>query len=268
MNHRFLLTQQLFWSLAIVSTHVGFAQEKDINAPKFSDQQIEYFENKVRPLLVERCNECHGPESNPIEGGLNLASRKSIVSGGDTGPAIVPGHADESLLIDAINYGEVYEMPPDTKMSEDEIGILTKWVNDRAPWPVESNVEVETKEAFDLKARKSEHWCWKPIRKPRVPLVKQGDWGFDPIDNFILAKVVKAGLSPASDAPRQQLVRRAYFDVIGLPPTPEQVTAFVEDASPDAFEKVVNELLASSHFGERWARHWMDLTRYAETRRA
>ena len=251
--------------LWFANAEIGFAAVQNAESKSFTDEQLEFFESKVRPLLIERCNDCHGPESNPIEGSLNLSSRKSIVRGGDTGPAVVPGHADESLLIDAINYGEVYEMPPDTKMSDEEIAILTKWVNDGAAWPVSSDVEVTTKVEFDIKARKAAHWSWKPIRKPKVPTVENTDWSRDPIDSFILAKLESSKLTPAADAPRQKLIRRAYFDLIGLPPAPEKVQAFLNDESENAFEKVVDELLASPRFGERWARHWMDLTRYAET---
>ena len=231
----------------------------------FTDQQLDFFENKVRPLLVDKCYDCHGPDATPLEGSLSLSSRKSILSGGDTGPAIAPGQPEESLLIDAINYGEVYEMPPDTKMSDEEIAILTKWVKLGAAWPTDSDVEVATKSEFDLEGRKSAHWCWQPIRKQSVPSVKNDPWPKDPIDNFILSRLEGAGLTPAEPANRRTLIRRAYFDIIGLPPTPEQVNAFVADESPKAFEKVIDELLASPRYGERWARHWMDLTRYAET---
>ena len=233
--------------------------------PKFDDEQIEFFESKVRPILVERCFECHGPDSKPIEGSFSVGSRKAIVSGGDTGAGIVPGDAKNSLLIDAVNYGDVYEMPPDTKLPDEEISILTKWVNMGAPWPSKTDVEIKTSEELDIQKRKSEHWCWQPIRNPKIPDVKQHEWPLNPIDHFILAKIETAGLTPAVKADRPTLIRRLYFDIIGLPPTPQQVSSFVNDQSPNAYEKVVDELLASPHFGERWARHWLDLQRYAET---
>ncbi len=236
------------------------------NKSEFSDQQLEFFENKVRPLLVEHCYQCHGPEATPLEGGLSLQSRKAMLIGGDTGPAITPGHPEKSLLVDAINYGEVYEMPPDTKLADKDIGTLTEWVKQGAPWPKSSDVAVESKSEFDLQGRKSAHWCWKPVRrKTDVPTVENRDWPKDPIDNFILHGVEQAGLSPAAPADRRTLIRCAYFDIIGLPPTPEKIQAFLDDESPHAYEKVIDELLASDRFGERWARHWMDLTRYAET---
>ena len=259
------LTFLAICGIAFASNAV-LAQSDDLKTPPgFTDQQLEFFENKVRPLLVDKCYDCHGPDSKPIEGSLNLASRKSILVGGDTGPAIVAGHPDKSLLIDAINYGDVYEMPPDTKMSDEEIDILTEWVKQGAPWPTALDVEVATKSEFDVESRKAEHWCWQPIRKPSVPKITNLTWPKDSIDNFVLARLESAGLTPAEPAERRTLIRRAYFDIIGLPPTPNQVAKFLADQSPAAFEKVVDELLASPQFGERWARHWMDLTRYAET---
>lgn len=252
--------------LIIVPTQCLNGQDSDESKPAvFSSGQIEFFENKVRPLLIEKCFSCHGPESKPIEGGLNLSSRKGLLFGGDTGPAVVVGAPDESLLIDAINYGDVYEMPPDTKMSAEEIGVLTKWVKDGAAWPSTGEVEEVGREAFDLQARKDSHWVWKPIQKSKVPAVKNSDWPKGPIDNFVLDKLESAGLTPAVDAERRVLIRRAYFDLIGLPPSAEEVEDFVSDPDPNAFEKVIDELLASERFGERWARHWMDLTRYAES---
>ena len=249
---------------ALLPSLLNAKQENEL--AKFSDQELDFFETKVRPLLVEKCFDCHGPDSEPIEGGLSLGSRANILTGGDTGPAIVVGHAAQSLMIDAINYGEVYEMPPDTKMSDDEIAIITKWVNSGAAWPTEPGVAtVDPKKAFDLEGRKSEHWCWQPVKNPKTPAVKNEQWPRDAIDNFILEKLENANLEPAKPADRRTLIRRAYFDLIGLPPSAEQVEAFVVDADKNAFEKVVDRLLADPAFGERWARHWMDLTRYAET---
>lgn len=240
-------------------------QTDDRNAP-FSDQQIEFFENKVRPLLVEHCFQCHGPEAKPLEGGLSLQSRKAILAGGDTGPAISPGHPENSLLIDSINYGEVYEMPPDTKLAEKDIATLTEWVKQGAPWPSATDVDVAVKSEFDLQGRKAEHWCWRPVRRQvNIPEVENKSWVKNSIDNFILSGVEQANLTPAPAADRRTLIRRVYFDLIGLPPKSEQIEAFLNDTSTNAFEKVVDELLASERFGERWARHWMDLTRYAET---
>ncbi len=230
-----------------------------------SDADVEFFESKVRPILADHCFKCHGKDPQKFKGGLLLTSRQSILSGGDTGPAIVPGKPSESLLIDAINYGDVYQMPPSSKLPQEKINILTQWVKINAPWPGKSEVAVAATNIFDLEKRKAEHWCWQPIRRPEIPAVTDMNWPSDDIDKFILSRLERAGLKPARPADRQSLVRRVYFDLIGLPPEPEAVAAFVNDPSDDAFAKVVDQLLASPRFGERWARHWMDLTRYAET---
>lgn len=237
----------------------GF-QDKD-QQEEFSSEQLEFFENKVRPILVERCYECHSGERR--EGGLNMESRKAILKGGDFGPAIEVGDPDESLIIDAVNWGDFYEMPPKSKLPQEEIDILTKWVEDGAAWPATDDLAISSDEEFDVKSRKSEHWCWESVVRPDIPESMSG-WPSDPLDNFIERQVNAAGLKVAPEADRATLLRRVCFDLIGLPPTKEQVQAFVVDQSM-TFEQVVDELLASPHFGERWARHWMDLTRYAET---
>lgn len=232
--------------------------------PNFTDQQLEYFENKVRPILAEHCFECHGPKASPLEGSFSVESRNAILVGGDTGPAIVPGQAHESLLIESINYDGVYEMPPDTKLDQDKIDTLTKWVNEGAPWPKSEDVEV-VKKKFNLDERKSAHWAWKPVRKHTLPKSSFNEWNDGLIDQAIAVKLEQAGLKPAKATDRRTLIRRVYYDLVGLPPTPKQVETFVNDESPKAFSKVVDRLLASEHFGEHWTRHWMDLVRYAET---
>lgn len=233
--------------------------------PEFTAAQLEHFETTIRPLLAKRCFECHGPDLEEVEGGLRFSSRAALLKGGDTGPAIVPGKPDESLLIDSINYGEVYEMPPDSKMPKAEIELLTQWVADSAPWPKVNDAHLAEAKSFDLNKRKESHWCWQLPRKLPVPKVSDSDWALDPIDHFILQKNADAGLKMAPDADRRTWIRRVYFDLIGLPPTIAQVDSFLKDTSKEAHEKVVDQLLASEHFGERWARHWMDLIRYAET---
>ncbi|HUE71859.1 MAG TPA: PSD1 and planctomycete cytochrome C domain-containing protein [Pirellulaceae bacterium] len=235
------------------------------------EEGVEFFEKQIRPILIARCYDCHSGkladgETEP-KGGLRLDSREATLKGGDTGPAVVPGKAKESLLVDAVNYGELYQMPPKSKLPAEEIAALTKWVEMGAPWPKEvvtATAGSETK--FDLANRQAEHWCWKPLRAATPPKVNSEGWIQQPLDRFILAKLEEKGVTPSPPADKRTLIRRAYFDLIGLPPTPEEVEAFVTDSSPQAFEKVVDELLASPHFGERWARHWLDLVRYAESR--
>lgn len=266
-----LATFQIGFSDNLLSSKLA-AQEADSNLkkddsanPKFSDADLEYFETKIRPILAKRCYECHGPDLDEVEGGLRFSSRGALLKGGETGPAIIPGDPKNSLLVDTINYGEVYEMPPDSKMPADEIALLTEWVAKNAPWPKVNDAHLLEAKAFDLEKRKQDHWCWQVPQKTSIPKVKNSAWPLDPIDYFILNKNEAAGLAMAPVADRRIWIRRVYFDLIGLPPTPSQVKAFENDRSDKAFEKVVDELLASEHFGERWARHWMDLTRYAET---
>jgi hypothetical protein len=235
------------------------------------DQGDEFFEKQVRPILVSRCFDCHSGKladgAKEPKGNLRLDSREAALKGGDTGPAVVPGKLKESLLVDAINYGELYQMPPKTKLPAAEIATLTKWVEMGAPWPKATGQEVAAKDnVFDLAKRKAEHWCWQPVKKVAPPSVKNESWPRQPLDRFILAKLEEKGLVPSSFADKRTLIRRAYFDLIGLPPKPEEVEAFLKDQSPQAFEKVVDGLLNSPHFGERWGRHWLDLVRYAESR--
>ena len=234
--------------------------------PEFPDSAIEFFEKEVRPVLSNRCLECHGNGKDEPKGGLSLKTRQATLKGGDTGPAVVPGKLKESLLISAVEYGDLYQMPPKSKLPAGEIAILKKWVELGAPWPKEAASTGGTVKPFDLVARKSEHWCWQPITDPAIPAVKDAAWPITSVDRFILAKLESNGLKPATAAERYTLLRRVYFDLVGLPPTPEEVAAFVNDNSPQALEQIVDRLLNSVHFGERWARHWLDLVRYAETR--
>ena len=235
--------------------------------PAFSPEQIEFFEKQVRPILVARCYECHSGKIAEPKSGLRVDSREALLKGGDTGPSIVPGKAKESLLIDAINYGDTFQMPKKSKMPAEEIAVLTRWVDMGAPWtPGDKPVTSQGPKSFDLAARKAEHWCWRDLSNPSIPAVKNSAWPLDDLDRFVLAKIESAGFTPAAPAEKRTLLRRVYFDLIGLPPTPAQVAAFVEDNSPDALAKVVDELLKSPQFGERWGRHWLDLVRYAETR--
>lgn len=231
----------------------------------FDEASLEFFEKEVRPLLVRRCYECHSGEAKELKGELRLDSRAAVIAGGETGAAIMPGKPDKSLLVDAINYGDVFQMPPKSKLPAKEIATLTKWVAIGAPWPKEEPGAVAAKEKFDLQARKAAHWCWQPIQDPALPKVNASNWPRQELDLFVLAKLEEKGLAPAAQADRRTLIRRAYFDLIGLPPSPEEVEAFINDKSLNAFAKVIDGLLDSPHFGERWARHWMDLVRYAET---
>lgn len=228
-------------------------------------QQREFFEKSVRPVLATHCYKCHGPKKQEAE--LRVDSRARLLAGGQTGPAIVPGKPDESELILAINYDPSgYQMPPTGKLDAEKIAALTQWVKMGAPWPgavTESQVGKET-EGINL-AERAKHWSFQPVKQVALPTVRDKDWPNNPIDQFILAKLEQANLKPASSASRRTWLRRVTYDLTGLPPTPAELDAFLVDDSPDAHEKVVDRLLASPAYGERWARHWLDLVRFAET---
>lgn len=232
---------------------------------QFSAEDFEFFEKQIRPILANRCFECHGPEVDEPTGDLRMDSRESLLDGGATGPAIDPEHPAESLLVQSIQYSGLFEMPPDSKLPAEEITLLTRWVERGAPWPIDTAAAKTKRKTFDLEARRSEHWCWQPIANPPIPRVNNTSWIRQPFDAFILAGLEQKGLSPAPEADKRTLIRRASLDLIGLPPTPGEVEAFLADTSADAYERLVDRLLASPRFGERWARHWMDLVRYAET---
>jgi hypothetical protein len=225
----------------------------------------EFFEKEVRPLLALRCFDCHGPKLQ--KNGLRLDSRAAILAGGASGPAVVPGKPAESLLVEAINYGgDQVQMPPKSKLPDAEVATLTRWVALGAPWPG-GDFPAATSgpiAAFDLKAR-SRHWSLQPLRPSEPPPVQAADWPRNAVDQFLLAQLEAKSLAPAHDADRRTLIRRVTFDLTGLPPSPAEIHAFLSDRSPGAYEKVVDRLLASPHYGERWARHWLDLVRFAET---
>lgn len=257
---------------SVVVIDTGFAQkptndEQILGAsrgPKFEAADIEFFEGKIRPLLIERCTRCHGPEKQ--EASLRLDSRASVLKGGDSGPAIVPHKPNQSLMIDAIRYGDTFQMPPNQQLPAAGIALLEEWVLRGAPWnPDDVGKPAVNAGIFDLEQRKREHWAWGPIVEPTVPGVKEDFRAASAIDAFLLEKLDEVGLQRAAAADKKTLIRRATFDLIGLPPTPEEVKAFQTDPSADAFARVVDRLLASPRFGERWARHWLDLVRYAET---
>ncbi len=229
-------------------------------------QSREFFEARIRPVLVTHCARCHGAGPK-VKGGLRVNSRAGLLKGGDSGPALVPGDPFKSRLVDAIRYKNVdLQMPPKGKLPNAVIADLTNWVHAGAVWPDDGAGAVAAPAAFDVARRKAEHWCWRPVARPEVPPVKDRTWPRGPVDAFVLARLESNHLSPAAPAEKLTLLRRLTFDLTGLPPTPDEIRAFREDRSPDAYEKVVDRLLASPAYGERWARHWLDLVRYADTR--
>ncbi|MGE3818163.1 MAG: PSD1 and planctomycete cytochrome C domain-containing protein [Isosphaeraceae bacterium] len=225
-------------------------------------EKVEFFESKVRPLLVEHCQGCHGSEKQ--KSNLRLDSLSGVLKGGDSGPAIEPGSPDTSLLIEAIAYEGATQMPPKGKLKPQAIAALTDWVRLGAPWPDEA-----PRSATEVKANAggkdpSEHWAFQPLVDPPIPEVRDQAWPRSPIDHFILSKLESRGLQPVGPADRLVLLRRVTFDLTGLPPSPEETAAFLADESPDAFERVVDRLLSSPRYGERWGRHWLDVARYGE----
>jgi cytochrome c553 len=225
----------------------------------------EFFEKKVRPILAAHCTGCHGAEKQ--KGGLRLDSKTAMLKGGDNGSAAVPGDAEKSLLVQMIRYDSDVKMPPKGKLGDAEIAVLTAWVKGGAPWPeTASGTQARSANTFDLAARAKAHWSFQPIRRPSVPETRNPQTLIhNPIDAFLLARLTPAGLTFAPPADKRSLLRRVTFDLTGLPPSPEEVEAFAADNGSDAYEKVVDRLLASPHYGERWARHWLDLARFAET---
>jgi mono/diheme cytochrome c family protein len=236
--------------------------------------QIEFFETRVRPVLSEHCYSCHSKnaeQDGKLKGSLRVDYLAGLLKGGDSGASIVPGNAAESLLVEAVGYGDDdTAMPPKGKLADEAISILTEWVNMGAPWPgvdvatLMAETAGETKEPYDWEKFRSEHWSFRPVVKPDIPAVQNPDWIKNGIDAFVLARLEAVDLVPNAPATRRMLIRRAYLDLIGLPPDPEAVDAFLADEADDAFAKVIDGLLDSRHYGERWARHWLDVARYSD----
>ena len=255
------LTLTVFAATGFVAGQTG-----SLGAP--SADQVEFFESTIRPLLANNCFQCHSARTSVPFGGLRLDSRDGLLVGGDTGPAVVPGQPQDSPLIQRIQ-GRPVLMPPTGRLSDTDIIALTTWVQMGAPWPDNagraSSDTPDPSQPFDLPARRQSHWAWHPVQAFVPPTVTNNDWPATPVDQFVLAKLEDQKLQPAPDASRAALIRRLSFDLRGLPPTLAEVARFTEDESPTAYSELVDRYLASAHFGERWARHWMDLFRYTES---
>jgi hypothetical protein len=229
-------------------------------------EQEQFFEAKIRPVLVTNCGKCHASTAEKLRGGLRLDTREGLLRGGDSGPAIVPGQPDESLLLRAIRYrDEDLRMPPKGKLSDAVVADFEAWIKKGAPDPRTGSASASAPLSSADQAKGRGFWSFRPPRKSSPPPVERNEWPRNAIDRFLLAALEARRLAPVADAERPRLLRRVTFDLSGLPPTPEELDAFLADDSPDAFAKVVDRLLASPRFGEQWGRFWLDVARYAES---
>ena len=257
----------LRWFLAVLLTLVTSLTLAQEQGP-FDRSDIEFFESKIRPILKENCLECHGDDPEELAGGLAVISRRSILEGGDSGAAADLKVPADSLLLDVISYEGAYDMPPSGKLPDEEIELLKTWVEKGLPWSAsdaEKVIENKGNGVPQVNAESKAFWSFQPVKAVAVPEVNDDAWCHNQIDRFVLARLEDAGLRPAAPATRRDLIRRAYYDLTGLPPTIEQVGAFENDDSPDAWENLIDALLDSPHYGEKWARHWLDVVRYAES---
>ncbi|HVU89562.1 MAG TPA: DUF1549 domain-containing protein, partial [Pirellulales bacterium] len=238
------------------------AEERD---PQFSPQQIAFFETEIRPLLSTHCWKCHGPDKQ--QGNLRLDSRAAILEGGDLGPAATPATPRESQLVIAVRYAGELKMPPSGKLSERQIAALERWVNEGLAWPA-TDSPADNPSAGQASAAKAERpvpWSFQPVVDPPVPDVARAAWCRGPLDRFVLARLEGAGFTPSPPADKRTLLRRARFDLLGLPPTPREIDEFLADDAPDAFARLIDRYLASPEYGQRWGRHWLDVARYADS---
>src|SRR5436190_9630058 len=250
---------------ALIASQAPAAEVKPAEIAPEEGARIEFFEKKIRPLLSANCLGCHSADTN-AKGGLRVDDRGGLLTGGGRGAAIVPGDIEKSLLLKAVSYTlPKLKMPPEKQLAPEQIEDLKKWIADGAAWP---KVEIPAdlgKGTADYEKMRKEHWAWQPIKDAKPPAAKDGAWARDEVDRFVLAGLEAANLKPVGDADKVTLLRRVTFDLTGLPPTLEELDAFLADSSDNAFAKVVDRLLASSHFGERWGRHWLDIARYGES---
>ena len=278
---RFLAIRPLAVVLLLVIATVGVSAPNPQDKQTRSDEQEQFFENEVRPLLVQHCVECHGPDDQ--SGELRLDRHDHFKRGGGSGPIVVPGDVNASRLIRAIGYQDNdLQMPPDSKLPEEAIRVLTEWVRRGAYWPeeaTETQPTVNLSPQEHIEAQRQSHWSYQPISPTDPPTIAElatrvgqeqldafGGDGMTTIDRFVLARLADGGLTPNPRADRRTLIHRAYHTLLGLPPTYEQVEAFVADEQPDAFARLVDRLLDNPHYGERWARHWLDIARYGDTK--
>ncbi len=244
----------------IVLSGVALTMPLSLVAEVSSPDSPAFFENRIRPILAENCIKCHGEAKQ--KGGLRLDSASAMLGGGESGPSLVPGNADGSLLVQAIRYNDL-EMPPTGVLPEKDVADLTAWVAAGAPWP-EHGEDIRESTALITEADRN-WWAFQPLSKPGVPRNPADLWSRNAIDRFVFERLNAEDMSPAPEADKSVLVRRLYFDLVGMPPTPEEVDAYINDPSPYAWEMLIDTLLDDPRYGEHWARFWLDLVRYAES---
>ncbi len=268
-KHSHLLAAWLFAGLAASALSAAEPEAAGPNAGKPDAAQIAFFEKKVRPILVDRCQDCHSEDAAESE--LQVDSLAAMLEGGIRGPAIVLGQPSKSLLISAINHSDKLLMPPKEKLSRADIAAITEWIRVGAPWPNSEKVKPSPHKKKShptgplFTEEEKNFWSFQPLVKQSPPAVKNANWAASPLDAFVLAKLEAAGLHPAPAADKRTLLRRVTFDLTGLPPTPEEVQAFLQDNSPQALATVIDRLLDSPRYGERWGRYWLDIARYADS---
>ncbi|MBC7854129.1 MAG: PSD1 domain-containing protein [Pirellulaceae bacterium] len=241
-------------AVLVLAAHFVMVTAQGADSAKgFTPEQLDFFERQVRPLLAANCLSCHGPQKQ--EGGLRLDTREAVFKGGDSGPAAVAGNAKVSRLVQAIRREGDLQMPPSSPLRPEAMAALSRWVELGLPWP--EGVPVKAGDAWKV------HWAFQPVLKPAVPEVAGGE---SPLDKFVIAKLQESKLSHSPQADKRTLLRRAYFDLLGFPPTYEDVAEFEQDQSPDAWPRLIDRLLASPRYGERWGRHWLDVARYADNK--
>ncbi len=253
----------LMWGVvaAVLVTSL-WAVTSTVNAD-FAAEQVAFFEQDVLPILQRNCFSCHGGQAE-IEGAFRITSRQGILQGGELGPAVDLEMPGESELLSAVNYDGL-EMPPSGKLPAEQIAVLTRWVKLGLPWSARDDYGVAAEAPTDRRGDGSDYWAYQPLVRPRRPDVTSGAWVANEIDAFVLGRLEAEGLAPNPPADKTTLIRRAYYDLTGLPPTPADVDHFLQDDSPEAFENLIDQLLESPQYGEHWGRHWLDLVRYAET---
>jgi hypothetical protein len=253
-------------ALGLSANVIAFAQEPQATVlPPQTEPGIAFYQERIKPIFAEHCAGCHVEDPESFEGGLGLTGRTSLLRGGNSGPAVDLQKPDKSLLLLAVQH-EVLKMPPEEKLPPEQVADIKRWIEMGVPWSPEDEVDhgpAKHLSMVDEKARS--WWAFQPVRRPEVPRLKNDDWSRSELDRFVLVKLQKAGLTASPPADRRALIRRSTYDLLGLPPTATEIEAFVKDQSPDAYEKLIDRLLASPHYGEKWGRHWLDLVRYAES---